>query len=153
MLDEALNNEVLQHLTKEIENQIDKCVDQTVAGLVEEELNKYIPKQLREDVDRQRVEIHQLHVDIHNAEARRANSYIKTPKHFGENLQPLINEKKAKCEFFPKTVSELLAFDDAKVLKLVNFYGMKNPDKNSRVPNLNWLLRTIGVSYQFNFLG
>lgn len=51
----------------QVETQIDKCVDNTVADLVEEELNKYIPKRVREDVDRQRMEIHQLHVEIHNA--------------------------------------------------------------------------------------
>ena len=38
---------------------------------------------------------------------------------------------------------------DAKVLQLVNHYGMENPDPKLKVPNLNWFLRAIGVTYQY----
>ena len=45
------------------------------------------------------------------SEARRSNSFIKTPKQFGETLQYLINDKGAKSELFPKSVKELLELD------------------------------------------
>ena len=44
-------------------------------------------------------------------EAKRANSFIKTQKHFGENLHPLLNYKGRPSEDFPKTVNNLLEFD------------------------------------------
>ena len=86
MLEEALNAEVLQHLTKEskrqclldmfampvynpgeVELQIDKQIDSTIAGLVEEELDNYIPRELRKEVDDQRTDIQRLQVQIHNS--------------------------------------------------------------------------------------
>lgn len=44
-------------------------------------------------------------------EARRSNSFIKTLKHFNENLQYLLDDKGRPCDVFPKTVNELLKFD------------------------------------------
>ena len=38
---------------------------------------------------------------------------------------------------------------DAKVVELVRFYGMGNPDLGSKVPNLNWFLRELGITYQY----
>lgn len=80
-----LNTEVLQHLSKEstqillsrfailvhnlgeVETQINQCIEATVEGLVDAELDKYIPKELREDINRQRTATHQLNIQIHNS--------------------------------------------------------------------------------------
>ena len=84
-------------------------------------------------MDAQRSGLLSLQVDIHNSlsilcingailshdsfpddifrEARRANSFIKTQKHFGENLHGLLNSKGRPSDTFPKTVNDLLAFD------------------------------------------
>jgi len=153
LLEDALNTEVLQYLSGQIEEQIDTCIEKNVAKLVEDELNKFIPKELRDQVDRQRTDLLVLQVKIHNSEAKRANSFIKTQKHFNENLQSLLDEKGRPSDIFPKSVNDLLRFNDAKVLQLVKHYGMDNPDPKSKVPNLDWFLRTIGVTYQSNFLG
>lgn len=103
------------------------------------------------------------------SEARRSNSFIKTQKQFGETLQHLISEERGRCEFFPKTVRELLALNgqsnisrfsppqsyspanitDAKVVELVEFFGKVNPDPKAKVQNLNWFLTKIGVTYQY----
>jgi len=84
MLEDALNAEVLKHLTNEskqclvdvlvilvydpskVESQIDTAIERTVAGLVDAELDNYIPRALREKVDTQRLDIQKLHVQIHN---------------------------------------------------------------------------------------
>jgi len=153
LLLEALNGEVLEHLTREIERQVDVCIDNTVAKLVEAELDKFVPKDLREKVHGQRSELIALQVDIHNSEAKRSNSFIKTKKHFGENLQHLLDSKGRPCDIFPRTVDDLSELDEAKVLQLVKYYGMQNPDPESKIPNLNWFLKFIGVTYQSNLLG
>ena len=46
-----------------------------------------------------------------HSEARRANSFVKTPKQFNEPLQHLLNAKGAVCGTFPKTVNDLLGMD------------------------------------------
>ena len=101
--------------------------------LVEDELNKFIPKELRDQIDRQRTDLLALQVKIHNSlstmhidsaalncnsfantlprEAKRANSFIITQKHFNETLQPLLNEKGHASDIFPKSVNDLLEFD------------------------------------------
>ena len=106
---------------------------------------------------------------IFPSEARRANSVIKTPKQFGENLHHLINARGVKSDIFPGSVRDLLEFDgqlnisrfspsanrsptgitDVKIVELVRFYGMEHPDLKSKIPNLNWFLREIGVAYQY----
>ncbi|KAF9652450.1 hypothetical protein BDM02DRAFT_2748052 [Thelephora ganbajun] len=153
LLEEALNNEVLGHLTKQIEKQVDVCIDNTVKKLVEAELENHVSKELRDQVDKQRSELLSLQIKIHNSEVKRANSFIKTRKQFGESLQYLLDEKGRPSDIFPKTVDQLLEYHDAKVLQLVKFYGMDNPDLKSKIPNLNWFLREIGVTYQSNLLG
>ena len=85
LLEESLNTEVLQHLTNEskqcpldvfiipvyhpgqVQAQIDKCIENTVAGLVEEEFNKFVPKEIRDRVDEQRSDIRQLYVQLYNS--------------------------------------------------------------------------------------
>ncbi|KAF9788466.1 hypothetical protein BJ322DRAFT_634987 [Thelephora terrestris] len=153
LLEDSLNNEVLQHISAQIERQIDTCIDETVNKLVEEELDKYVPKDVRSQVDKQRTELLTLQIQIHNSEARRSNSFIKTQKHFNENLQYLLDQGGRRSDIFPRTVNELLAYNDQKVLQLVQFFGMEHPDNNSKIPNLNWFLRIIGVTYQSNLLG
>ena len=44
-------------------------------------------------------------------EAKRANSFIKTQKHFGENLRELVDDRGRPSDIFPKTVNDLLVFD------------------------------------------
>ena len=119
----------------QVEVQIDRTIEATVADLVEKELEKYIPKELRKQVDKQRMEMQQVQVhirnslsipcahtqprlkysptsaDIFHSEAQRSNSFIKTPKQFGEPLQHLINERGIKCDLFPKTVNDLLTLE------------------------------------------
>ena len=34
-------------------------------------------------------------------------------------------------------------------MELVKFYGMEAPNRTSKVPNINWFLREIGVAYQY----
>jgi len=153
LLEEALNNEVLQHLSKQIEQQIDTHIDLTVKKLVEDELDKYVPKEIREQIDKQRTDLLSLQVKIHNSEAKRSNSFVKTQKHFNESLQPILDNKGHLSDLFPKTVNELLKLDDTQVLQLVKFYSMERPDPQSKIPNLNWFLRQIGVTYQSNLLG
>jgi len=36
-----------------------------------------------------------------------------------------------------------------KVMELVRFYDMEAPNQTSKIPNINWFLREIGVSYQY----
>lgn len=50
-----------------VEAKIDKCIDETVAGLVERELETFISKELRERVDKQRTDMQRLQVAIHNS--------------------------------------------------------------------------------------
>lgn len=117
----------------QVERQINVCIDTTVARLIEEELDNHVPKKLREQVDKQRLDLLQLQVEIHNSlsifhidgaaldhnsstndlsrEARRANSFIKTQKHFGENLHHLLDSKGRSSDIFPKTVNDLLSYD------------------------------------------
>jgi len=110
---------------------------------------------------------------IFHREAQRSNSFIKTPRQFGENLQHLINEKGLKSDLFPKTVNDLLALEgqlnisrlsspashlptkvtDAKVAELVKFYGLKDSSQKTKAQNLNWFLREIGVTYQYVYRG
>ena len=126
----SLANCRLTHNTLQVESQIDKNIESTVKTLVEDELNKYVPKEIRDKVDRQRSDLLSLQVGIHNSlsilhidsgaftcnlfinyplsEAKRANSFIKTQKHFGEALQPLLNDKAHQIDIFPKSVNELL---------------------------------------------
>jgi len=132
---------------------IQESIENNVAALVEEQLDKYVPKELREKVDTQRVDMQTLHVNIHNSEARRANSSIKTPKQFNEQLQYLVGNKGTQCPLFPKTVTNLLEMEDAKTIELVKFFGNDKVDTKSRIPNVNWFLRYIGVAYQPHFLG
>jgi len=117
----------------QVEQEIDTCINSSVAKLVEEELNKYVPKDLRDTVDKQRSDLLLLQVEIHNSlsilrfggaklnydsstnnlpsEARRANSFIKTQKHFNENLHELLDSRGRPSDIFPKTVNDLLGFD------------------------------------------
>jgi len=149
LLEESLNTEVLRHLTKEIEAEIEICIEKNIVGLVEGELNKFIPKEIRQKVDEQELEVQQFYVKLQNSEARRSNSFIETPRQFRENLQHLVNESGDKSDLFPKTVKDLLELEAEKVIALVGFYGMEAPDQKSKVPNLNWFLREIGVTYQY----
>jgi len=57
---------ILAYDPGKVESQIDASIEKNVAGLVEVELDKYIPKPLREKVDAQRMDIQSLHVQIHN---------------------------------------------------------------------------------------
>jgi hypothetical protein len=112
---------------------------------------------------------HNSSVNGLSSEARRSNSFIKTQKQFEENLHHLINGKGLKSDLFPKTVKDLselggqlnishfsplathslIGMTDEKVVELVKYYGLKDPDLKSKVPNLNWFLREIGVTYQY----
>jgi len=103
------------------------------------------------------------------SEARRSNSFIKTQKQFGEGLHHLINERGSKSDLFPNSVKDLLELEsqlyvsrfslpaghsltwivDPKIVELIQFYGVKDPDPNLRALNLNWFLREIGVTYQY----
>lgn len=51
----------------QVEVQVDKCIDATVASLIEQELDKYIPKEIRDKADEQRSDIQQLHIEIYNS--------------------------------------------------------------------------------------
>ena len=44
-------------------------------------------------------------------EAKRANSFVKTQKHFNESLQSILDNKGRPSDIFPKTVNELLEFN------------------------------------------
>ena len=123
----------LTHNTLQVESQIDKNIENTVKKLVEDELEKYVPKEIRNKVDCQRSDLLSLQVGIHNSlsilhidsgvftrnsftncpysEAKRANSFVKTQKHFGETLQPILDDKAHQIDIFPKSVNELLKFN------------------------------------------
>jgi len=58
---------ILVHDLGKVEMQIDKRIETTVTSLVEKELDLYIPKEIREDIDKQRVEMHRLHIQIYNS--------------------------------------------------------------------------------------
>jgi hypothetical protein len=57
----------LTHNPLQVERQIDLSIDSTVKKLVEEELNKYVPKEIRDQVDRQKSDLLSLQVQIHNS--------------------------------------------------------------------------------------
>ena len=104
-----------------------------VPKLVEAEMDTYIPRKLRDQVDKQRSELISVQVEICNSlsilcidgttlghgssandlsrEAKRANSFIKIKKHFGEDLHPILDNKGRASDIFPKTVNELLGFN------------------------------------------
>lgn len=49
-----------------VEKQVDECVDEIVAQLVDAHIGKYVPKSLRESIDRQRTELDSAHTQLHN---------------------------------------------------------------------------------------
>jgi hypothetical protein len=50
----------------QVETQIDQAIEKTLADLVEKELDKYIPKEIREKADGQPLDIQRLYTQIHN---------------------------------------------------------------------------------------
>ena len=209
LLEESLNTEVLQHLTNEskqcpldvfvipvydpgqVQAQIDKCIENTVAGLVEEEFNKFVPKEIRDRVDEQRSDIRQLYVQLYNSlsiprartrpqikyslvndHSQRSSSLeqlYQNPKTVRGKPPAHYKRKRNKKQFIPKDrkrpagargSAKHLIFSPPmshspteitapKVVELVRFYGMEVPDQKSKVPNLNWFLREIGITYQY----
>jgi len=51
----------------QVEGQIDRTIEAAVVDLVEKELEKYIPTELRKQVDNQRMEMQQVQINIRNS--------------------------------------------------------------------------------------
>ena len=58
---------ILVHDLDQVQLEIDRCIETTVIGLVEEELEKFIPKEIRNRIEGQRSDIQKIHMQIHNS--------------------------------------------------------------------------------------
>ena len=62
----------------QVEAEVDRSIEATVANLVEEELDKFIPKEIRQKADEQQLHIQQLHIQIHNSLSTPARTHPAT---------------------------------------------------------------------------
>ncbi|EJT96697.1 hypothetical protein DACRYDRAFT_102770 [Dacryopinax primogenitus] len=121
-------------------------VEQRVMERVAEQISQKIPAELLEDVQDHKVQLSHVRRSLHNSEARRANSLLRT-NNINEPLTPLMRSNGEISPFFPHDLSSLFASPAPVARQLVSDYDL-TIDPDSRERNLNKFMGHIGVGFQ-----
>ncbi|KAG8955588.1 hypothetical protein FRC04_007579 [Tulasnella sp. 424] len=151
LLKDSLKDDVVPYVNAVISNDIDRQLEDMIQSLVAEEIARQIPQSLRDQIMDHKRHLEEVHVNLQNAEARRANALLRST-HLKDPLHPLLKANGEVSAKFPRDLTALFALDAAEAKALSSEYGL--PDiGDSRERNLNRFMQFCGVSYQMTPAG
>lgn len=151
LLKDSLKDDVVPYVNAVISNDIDRQLEEMIQSLVAEEIARQIPQSLRDQIMDHKRHLEEVHVNLQNAEARRANALLRST-HLKDPLHPLLKANGEVSAKFPRDLTALFALDAAEAKALSSEYGL--PDiGDSRERNLNRFMQFCGVSYQMTPAG
>ncbi|KZS87193.1 hypothetical protein SISNIDRAFT_419953 [Sistotremastrum niveocremeum HHB9708] len=129
LLRDVLKEQIIEHLRGHVYAMIREQVAQQVRDQVEFQLREQIPQKLRDQVREHKRQIAEVRKSLHNSEARRANSLLRS-NHLLEPLHPLVRSTGEVSEIFPKNLAAIFALGPASARQLCQEYGL--PETDSR---------------------
>ncbi|KAI0785869.1 hypothetical protein C8Q75DRAFT_722196 [Abortiporus biennis] len=121
-------------------------IDEIVKEQVTEELPKFFPKELQEEVEHYRQELEQVQQALHNSESRLANSVLRSTN-LKEPIHTIYKIDGTISENFPRDVNSLFNMDTETSQRLMEEYGLEDISQ-SRERNLNRFMQFCGIGYQ-----
>ncbi|KAJ3503105.1 hypothetical protein NLJ89_g8581 [Agrocybe chaxingu] len=110
ILDDLLQNQVVEHMRKEVEQEISHQIDAFVQEQVAECLKDHIPQALQDEVEESKRELDRLNIALHNSESRRANGNLRTNQ-VDDLLATMFMPDGAVSPHFPKDLKGLFSLD------------------------------------------
>ncbi|KAL4249142.1 hypothetical protein ABKN59_007301 [Abortiporus biennis] len=146
LLQQELDFEIINHLKTLVEAGIMEQIDEIVKEQVAEELPKFFPKELQEEVEHYRQELEQAQQALHNSESRLANSVLRSTN-LKEPIHTIYKSDGTISEIFPRDVNSLFNMDTETSQRLMEEYGLEDISQ-SRERNLNRFMQFCGIGYQ-----
>ncbi|KAF8918169.1 hypothetical protein CPB85DRAFT_115057 [Mucidula mucida] len=149
LIKDFIDKELIEHLRKEVEHEIEQVID----GLVDEEVKtcleaRYIPSacQVELAANTRQLEIERRR--LHNLESRRANADLISPKDDNEPLRTIYMKhgEGDVSSHFPGTLGDLFRLDVKSSKALAEDYNLGASDSKDK--NINLILLCFGVKYQ-----
>jgi len=146
----GVKNDVKDQITKSMRVQIEKKVTESVNAQVKVEVGQWghsdVGKRLLEGLKNMTQENNLLHhearVKLDNSRSRYENSTLDEHVDFEVDLAKIKLPDGQVSRVFPRTLKELFSYDEQKLLRLFDDYGLQKLD--THVENLNRLLAFIG---------
>jgi len=146
ILKDCLETQLFEHLKKQAQREIEAEIDELVREQVAECLEMIIPQDLQDEVAKQKSELKELRVKLHNSESRRANASLRSNQP-DESLRVIYMQNGEVSSHYPKSLKELFDLDSETSKALMIDYEL--PDvSEARDRNLNRFMQFCGVSYQ-----
>ncbi|KAJ6631500.1 hypothetical protein B0H10DRAFT_1772982 [Mycena sp. CBHHK59/15] len=146
ILENALKSDVVEHLKKQVEDEIAAEIDQLVAEQVVLCLKTHIPQDLQDEVAKQQKILGQVRRDLNNTENRRTNAALRST-HEDDTLQVIYKEDGTVPDKYPPNLKALFDLDATTSKGLMMEYELLDYSE-SRERNLNRLMQFLGVKYQ-----
>ncbi|KAF8220581.1 hypothetical protein L208DRAFT_1333016, partial [Tricholoma matsutake] len=145
ILNKHLQTQFFEHLKEQAQQEIDREIHELVRDQVALCLEAHISQELQDEVARNRRELEDLRLQLHNSESRRANSLLRSNQP-NDPLHTIYTSNGQVSAHFPKSLGDLFNLDAETCRCLVLDYEL--PVSDSRDRNLNLFMRFCGVGYQ-----
>jgi len=146
LLKDVLKDEIVPHIRTKIDDQITIEMNAAFEKHVADELSRLISPRHQEQIVQDSQQLGEVHINLHNSEARRANALIRS-NHLNDPLHPLLTREGVVSNGFPEDLSQLFALDDDAAMALNEKYGMTDVG-GGKERNLNRFMQFCGISYQ-----
>jgi len=144
-LEGALKDKIAEEIRLELGKTIAGEVEKQVRDEVTRQMAIHIPILMEKQNKEHRRQIIEIRKNLHNSEARRANSLLKSNNLF-DPLHPLLRPNGEKCSIFPKTLASVFSSGPEVSKLLCTEFSL--PETDSKESNLNRFLHHIGVGFQ-----
>lgn len=146
LLQEVLQKDVIEHLSRLIEADISSQIDDLVKKEVEQLLPDCLPKELQDEVASYKQQLAEVERDLHNSESRRFNAQLRTSR-MTDPLHTIYKKDGSVSDGFPKDLGGLFQLDDDTAKILMKEYDLADISE-SRERNVNRFMQFCGVTYQ-----
>ncbi|CAA7258985.1 unnamed protein product [Cyclocybe aegerita] len=119
ILDDLLQNQVVEHMRKEVEQEISNQINVLVQEQVAECLKDHIPQALQVEVEESKRELDRLNTALHNSESRRSNGNLRTNQ-VDDLLATMFMLDGTVSPRFPKDLKGLFSLDEWNNLSLLS---------------------------------
>jgi len=145
MVRDHLKNQITEHMKPQIKEQIQTEITLQVDKQVATQIKDHLPVSLEDQIADSKKQLEEVRQSLHNSEARRANSVLRTPRDLSESLAVVLKADGNKSEFYPADLRSLFSYDLNTAKSLVKDYGLIQSE--IRETNLNRFMSHIGIPF------
>lgn len=145
MVRDQLTHQITEYMKPKIKEQIQAEVALQVIKQVDVQIKDHLPVSLEDQIADSKKQFEVVQRSLHNSEARRVNSVLRTPRDLGERLADVLKLDGRKSELYPADLRSLFSYDIRMAQALVKDYGLA--ESEVRETNFNRFMSHIGIQF------